>query len=281
MKKSNKMGHIPSAILTNHLESAEKSQILVLTNLSMTSIPNQVFHLAPRLRLLDLSANRLSSLPKSIATFVTLRSLFLNQNRLTSLPDEIGSLQELQILSLSYNLLEGLPESVRNLRFLRELKLAANKFKEFPRQIFDLKNLEILDLSGNQLEEIPEGTHNLDRLNDLNCNENAIQFLSDDLTKGPNLQIVRLQNNRINLNSLPDTILVDSKVSQIFLDGNGFEIQALSDFEGYEQYQVRNENLRRNSRINPFFNLTVRSPKEDESSQANALPLAVHQNSIG
>lgn len=41
MKKSKKMGHIPSAILTNHLESAEKSKILVLTNLSMTVIPNQ------------------------------------------------------------------------------------------------------------------------------------------------------------------------------------------------------------------------------------------------
>ena len=50
-------------------------------------------------------------------------------------------------------------------------------------------------------------------LSDLNLNENMIAEIPTDITKGPVLQIVRLQNNRLSLDAIPDSIFVESTVS--------------------------------------------------------------------
>ena len=47
---------------------------------------------------------------------------------------------------------------------------------------------------------------------DLNLNENLLTEISADLSKCPRLKILRLQNNRLSLNQIPEKILSDSKV---------------------------------------------------------------------
>jgi hypothetical protein len=47
---------------------------------------------------------------------------------------------------------------------------------------------------------------------DLNLNENLLTRISPDLAHCPKLKILRLQNNLLSLNDIPEKILSDSKV---------------------------------------------------------------------
>ncbi len=47
---------------------------------------------------------------------------------------------------------------------------------------------------------------------DLNLNENEVCYLSEDLARMPSLQTLRLQNNQLKLNGLPDGIFSESNV---------------------------------------------------------------------
>lgn len=47
---------------------------------------------------------------------------------------------------------------------------------------------------------------------DLNLNENYLRELTSDLANAPKLKILRLQNNNLSINQIPEKILSDSKV---------------------------------------------------------------------
>jgi Leucine-rich repeat (LRR) protein len=176
------MGPAPLIIVADEqIDNARKSGVLIVANRNATEIPDKgaagyhqserrpdrspdltfsctlVFALSSTLRLLDLSANRLSSLSPTLGDLTSLRSLFLNQNRLQVLPKQLGRLARLEFFSASYNFLDALPESTSMLDNLRELKLSNNKFTKFPAEVFTLTKLEVLDLSMNLIEEVPCG----------------------------------------------------------------------------------------------------------------------------
>ena len=203
-----------------------------------------------------------------MGNFNNLKSLFLNQNRLSFLPDSVGHLEKLECLSVSYNFLETLPDSLMKLKSLREVKLAANRFYTFPEQLAGLAGLELLDLSANLIEDFK--TENVDlgglMAYDLNLNENCISKISEDLAKAPRLKVLRLQNNRLTLNSFPDSLLGNSQVSivtifhviwlcfvvfaqvcHILVEGNMFEPESLKTLDGFESYVERYVHARKDS----------------------------------
>ncbi|EMM76696.1 leucine rich repeat protein [Leptospira santarosai str. 2000030832] len=77
-------------------------------------------------RILDLSENQLTTLPKEIGKLQKLQELYLSGNQLTTLPREIGKLQTLQELGLSGNRLITLPKEIGQLKNLRWLSLKNN-----------------------------------------------------------------------------------------------------------------------------------------------------------
>ena len=103
-----------------------------------------------------------------------------------------------------------------------------------------LPRLNILDLSLNQvnsavqslisqeliiyqIEKLPEfGLSSLTMI-DLNLNDNMIHYLGGDLWRCEKLRILRLQNNSLSLNAIPETLLAQSFVSTLMLEGNLFE----------------------------------------------------------
>lgn len=76
-----------------------------------------------------------------------------------------------------------------------------------------------------QIERLPEfGLSSLTMI-DLNLNDNMIHHLGGDLWRCHKLRILRLQNNRLSLNDIPETLLAQSFVSTLMLEGNLFEVK--------------------------------------------------------
>ena len=134
----------------------ESKNILDLSSLSLTSLP-PIFNTDPfikRLTKLDISHNRLTSLPVGIGGLQALQELKVSENRLTSLPAEIGRLQALQWLGVHYNLLTSLPVGIGGLRALQRLDVSHNNILiRVPREIFDLPSGCEIELEGVGLSE--------------------------------------------------------------------------------------------------------------------------------
>ncbi|ELA40769.1 uncharacterized protein VICG_02194, partial [Vittaforma corneae ATCC 50505] len=78
------------------------------------------------LRKLNLSGNKLETLPPKIGNLKLLEILDLRNNEFETLPPEIGNLKELFWLYLGNNKLETLPPKIEKLKYLRELDLKDN-----------------------------------------------------------------------------------------------------------------------------------------------------------
>ncbi|RXM34511.1 p53-induced death domain-containing protein 1 [Acipenser ruthenus] len=105
---------------------------------------------------LDLSFNRLHSLPGCVSALPCLSTLLLGHNLLGSLPESLGDLRCLTFLSLIKNRLHSLPASLGQLGALRSLDASHNLLEEIPEQAGALERLELLDLSANKLRSVPE-----------------------------------------------------------------------------------------------------------------------------
>ena len=131
---------------------------LDLSELNLSSLP-QIFHVdvfTTRLIDLDLSFNKLQSLPEQIGVLWALQNLYVQGNQLQFLPEWIGQLRELKTLNISGNQLQSLPEQIGQLRALQYLLAAFNYLQSLPEQIVQLQALGQLNLSNNLLESLPE-----------------------------------------------------------------------------------------------------------------------------
>lgn len=76
---------------------------------SFLQFPSELQKLTSNLRTIDLSNNKIDSLPPLIiGKFTLLKSLSLNNNKLTVLPDELCNLKKLETLSFNNNHLREL-----------------------------------------------------------------------------------------------------------------------------------------------------------------------------
>src|SRR3990167_6068589 len=135
----------------------KSKNILDLSSLSLTSLP-PIFNTDPfikRLTKLDISHNRLTSLPVGIGGLQALQELKVSENRLTSLPAEIGRLQALQELHVRGNQLTSLPAEIGGLRALKDLHVSGNQLTSLPAEIGGLQALQELQVSSNQLTSLP------------------------------------------------------------------------------------------------------------------------------
>lgn len=101
---------------------------------------------------LDLSSNRLATLPASVSRiFFNLSSLDISSNALSEFPVQLCSLHRLQVLYAKHNRMKSLPKGFARLRRLKELHLSGNCFDHFPLQLCELEGLEYLHFGGNQI----------------------------------------------------------------------------------------------------------------------------------
>jgi Leucine rich repeat/Protein tyrosine and serine/threonine kinase len=163
---------------------------LDLRNQGLTAVPAEVFAHAQTLEVLDLSGNRLDSLPEGMARLSHLKILFASDNAFTELPAVLGRCQSLEMvgfkanriarvaetalparlrwLILTDNALESLPETIGHCQRLQKLMLAGNRLRGLPTSLARCGQLELLRLAANAFERaehaLPPGLLKLPRL---------------------------------------------------------------------------------------------------------------------
>lgn len=162
------------ALLAGRLAGA---RTLDLSRCGLDDVPRAVFGLADSLESLDLSGNRLKTLPADMGRLTKLRRLFCSGNPFDVLPVAIGdcpaltqigfrgcALREvpaealppaLRWLTLTDNRLEHLPAALGERPALRKLMLAGNRLRSLPETMAGAANLELLRISANDFAALP------------------------------------------------------------------------------------------------------------------------------
>lgn len=104
-----------------------------------------------KLETLNLSRNKLVSLPASLCKLFAIRRLYVNDNQLDfeGIPSGIGKLGNLEVFSASNNQLEMIPEGLCRCGSLKKLNLSSNRLITLPDAIHLLTDLVTLDLRDN------------------------------------------------------------------------------------------------------------------------------------
>nr|XP_020457650.1 toll-like receptor 13 [Monopterus albus] len=185
---------------------------IYVTELDLTQNHIQIIHVnafrsLPGLRILNLSQNKLSSVPVAIRNLPTLRELNLSANNISRLGcDDFANQTMLRQLSLYNNMISALNECVfKDLIRLQVLKLQTNHINKlngaFQRH---LPNLRQLYLNVNQLTNIKYGEFKgLHSLQNLSLHDNQIETLEKGCFIGlTNLTDMLLQKNLITQKAL-------------------------------------------------------------------------------
>ena len=221
-----------------HYETAKKTGVLTLTSQKLTEFPTNLIQLESNLRTLDISENKFVQIPNTIGSFSQLKHLKANNNRLTSLPDALSQLSKLESLSAESNRISTIPPSLNSLNHLKQVFLSGNKITQFPMVFCEMNHLDILDLSRNQIQNVPDGIGKL-QVAELNLNQNQISHISTHLAHCQRLKTLRLEENCLQIDSVPKELLTDSFVSMLAIEGNLFDMKSFHSLDGYDLYMDR------------------------------------------
>lgn len=121
--------------------------------------------------------------------------LDLSRNKLSSIPDEITSLRRLQSLDVKKNAISMLPSGFMNLKALRHFDASENRLRTLPNDFAqDGSVLSSLDVSGNiNFQEFPECAEKLSQLVDLRFEKTSLHSAKEvrSLLKGSPVEILR------------------------------------------------------------------------------------------
>jgi hypothetical protein len=159
----------------------------------LDAFPDAIFDLADTLEVLDLSGNRLSSLPHDLNRLHRLRILFGSNNRFTELPPGLGACENLTMIGFKANRIAHVPPQALPPR-LRWLILTDNALESLPADLGQRSALQKLMLAGNRLSALP------------------------DLSACVNLELLRLSANR--LIALPQTLYALPRLTWLAYAGN-------------------------------------------------------------
>lgn len=114
--------------------------------------------------------------------------LDLTKQKLTSIPKEVFLLKNLEILNVGRNKLTKLPIDLNKLEFLRILIAERNKIATFPIAVCSMKNLEQLIINRNVISTIPTCIQYAQNLIYLDLWSNTIETVPDEISKLINLK---------------------------------------------------------------------------------------------
>jgi len=184
--------HTLSQLQSGELSGAKR---LTLSD-NLTSFPIEILSLADSLEILDLSNNKLTSLPQELAQLKKLKIIFASNNRFETLPKVLGQCPNLEMVGFKSNQITQVPLDSLPPK-LRWLILTDNRIEVLPDSLGERTHLQKLALAGNQLTSLPS--------------------TMDQLT---NLELIRISANRLSL--FPTQLLSLPKLAWFAFAGNPF-----------------------------------------------------------
>ena len=188
------------------------------------------------IELIDISDNKLKSLPPTVADYSNLKWLRMSHNYVEKIrPKTFQHLKSLLVLNLTFNKIKELDDdsfvgldrlenlflnknkiaSISSRTFsemtkLTKIDLANNKLETLPEHLFDgLSSLLFLDLDSNKLTDIPNNVFkDLKTLKDLNLKNNELKTLQEDSLVGL-FKVFTLQLSNNLIEHLPDGVFRD------------------------------------------------------------------------
>lgn len=160
----------------------------------LDTFPPEVFELADTLEVLNLSGNRLTTLPHDLNRLHRLKVVFASGNPFTVLPEALGDCPLLEMVGFKSCRLVQVPEASLPPR-LRWLTLTDNHVLSLPRSLGERSELQKLMLAGNRLTQLPPGLAQAHHLELIRLSANGLTQLPGWLTELPALAWLALAGN--------------------------------------------------------------------------------------
>ncbi len=144
---------------------------------------------------LDLSDNRLATVPTGWFASEQLHACDLSNNRLRQPPPGLEDHPGIQRLNLSANAITGL--EIGNWPELQSLDVKENHLRELSLEAERLPKLNALNLAGNRLSRLPDTLVDLPSLSWLNLSHNDLKELPDRLERIPDLKFLTIRGTLI------------------------------------------------------------------------------------
>ncbi len=153
----------------------------------LTAFPSEIYDLADTLEILDLTSNKLSSLPDDLDRFKKLRILFCSSNQFTELPAILGKCESLRMIGFKANQITHIPEEAIPTKNLRWFIVTDNQLSKLPKALGQCKHLQKLMLAGNRLTSLPDTMANCHALELLRISANQFTELPEWIFDLPKL----------------------------------------------------------------------------------------------
>ena len=163
---------------------------------NLETLPPEVFDLADTLEVLNLSGNRLSSLPHDLPRLHKLKVIFCSNNPFTRLPEVLGDCAALQVVGFKACNIADVPGAALP-PLLRWLILTDNAIAELPPEVGQRPAMQKLMLAGNQLRDLTPGLAGAHNLELLRLSANQFAQLPGWLTELPRLAWLALAGNSL------------------------------------------------------------------------------------
>lgn len=160
----------------------------------LSEFPREIFDLADSLETLNLTGNKLHSLPDDLHRLHRLQVLFCSDNQFSELPASIGRCEHLRIVGFKANQIRHVPAAALPPR-LRWLILTDNLIEQLPDELGDCSLLQKLMLAGNRLHELPASLAGCEQLELLRISANHLTHLPEWLLKLPSLAWLAFAGN--------------------------------------------------------------------------------------
>lgn len=161
---------------------------LYLSSNNINNITDKAFLGGPNksIVMLDLSKNKLSTIPKALTTLKALKYLYIPNNEITAVPNDTfrSFCEQLEVLDLSGNQLTEIPrDALENCSVISHLYLGHNQISDIQMEDFETwgDNLTTLILRNNRLYTIPPRAFKYTpNLNELSLSFNRILDVNED-----------------------------------------------------------------------------------------------------
>eukprot|EP01087_Luapelamoeba_hula_P016336 TRINITY_DN5019_c0_g2_i5.p1 TRINITY_DN5019_c0_g2~~TRINITY_DN5019_c0_g2_i5.p1 ORF type:complete len:1446 (+),score=297.74 TRINITY_DN5019_c0_g2_i5:157-4494(+) len=204
------------------------------------AIPSSIKNLS-RLEKLELTNNLLSeaSFLSSLSTLPALAFLDISHNKLPSLPPEISQLSALETLDCSTNSIVELPKDLFAATSSPDPSIPIDSEAQ-PRAVFP--SLQLWDLSANQLQSLPKDISALKSLRYLNLSDNKLISMPATLTELTALKKLQLHSKHLLVlpGSLPPN-LKELSLAHVFINDHTKEVDIIqpTDLEYGVDFQLQ------------------------------------------